>query len=69
MMMMKPRIFQAPLSLSSLLPPPFLRVQVNQSQAILIYLESLTAMKLNHLSSGSNLLEKLVPMEVSVSIS
>lgn len=35
----------------------------------MIYLESLTAMKLNHLSSGSNLLEKLVPVEVSASIS
>lgn len=68
-MTIQPLIFHSLLSLSSLLPLSFLGVQVNQSWAILMYLESLTAMKLNHLSSGSNLLEKLVPMEVSVSIS
>lgn len=66
---MQTSIIHSLFSLCSLLPPHFLGVQVNQSQAILIYLESLTAMKLNHLSSGSNLLEKLVPMEVSASIS
>lgn len=56
-------------STSHLHPPPTPQLLQDQSWVILIYLESLAAMKANRLSSGSNLLLKLVPMELSLSIS
>lgn len=49
--------------------PPLPFPLPDQSWTVSIYLESLTAMKANHLSSGSDLLLRLVPMEVSLSIS